>query len=520
MAAVSAAAHDQSYAGVALMMETRWCAVGIFRFLYCLTVAAVISMHHARHADFYSWFRSCGLPQAERRGLGYAACKPYGLWEPPQLTVKQFHAVGFALVVSLLLACVDSGAPRFFIWCAFGLYFLYFPQLFCESKAGGHSTLMIPTALFILGLTAADNDAAWPIEVLKVFLSLAYCASGVCKLSGSVYFKRFWGNGPTLQCYIYEAMWSRPGRHPLVSWAQDFLVRSPNLCTVAGVASLIFEAGFPAVLLLPRWCAVVVGAGVPLAFHGGIELLMGLDFLSYWCPILFIFLAEDAAVFANAVSAGREWFPAAASAILEPRTNTATALIEGLNSEPVVVAIALTYVLAQVLVSFSFRDILGEEKLPFSCCPMFFFPRNLFSRTPKLFCLSGANWRKPGYLDCSWMYTPAFPPPFELTEEDLSRLQYPVLTFGTLAPMPEDLVHRVKEEYRNRSFVLFTNSNISADLLRNIEELMEELTGKDEDAWCQGKLARVLEKQRTIRALFAEGGTMDAVPAEVRNKAE
>jgi len=491
-----------------LQLTEQWHAVSTFRVFYCLIIAGVICMHHWHHACFYRWFVGSGLQQEQRRGLGYAAVRPYGLFELPRLTVAQFHVAGATLVATLVLACFDNLAPRIFLWCAFALYFLYFSQLFCESKAGGHSTVMIPTTLFMLGLASPDSGSVWPLEALKIYLALAYCASGFCKLAGSVYFGRFWGNGTTLQCYVYEAMWTRPGNHPAVQWAQEFLLCSPYICTVFGVFSLIFEAGFPAVLFAPHWCSAVLGAGAALAFHAGIELLMGLDFLSYWCPVLLAFVAEDIAATATVLSAGGGFTKAASAGLqsfLAPAgASTLVTLRQGFDAEPLAVALAGLYLLGQVLVSFSFRDIIGEERLPFSCCPMFFFPRNLFRATPKLFCISGANWRKGGYLDCSWLYNQAFVPPFELRDEDLARLQFPIVTFGTLAPMPEELSFRVKPKYRDQPFVMFTNIDLGEELIGRLKELVRELTEAEErDAWRYEKLLTVLELQKECQALFA-----------------
>lgn len=501
--------------GVASPTMMQWHPVNTFRIFYCLIIAGVICMHHSRHACFYRWFVGSGLEQEQRRGLGYAAVRPYGLFEPPRLTVVQFHAVGCGLVSCLLLACLDSFAPRVFLWCAFLLYFLYFSQLFCESKAGGHSTVMIPTTLFMLALASPDMDAIWPLEVLKMFLALAYCASGCCKVAGSIYFRRFWGNGPTLQCYIYEAMWTRPAHHPALRWAQELLLCSPYLCTVLGWVSLVFEAGFPAILLTPNWCTVALGAGAALAFHAGIELLMGLDFLSYWCPVLLVFAAKDtAALLTSATTEGDAMvaISAALRSIATPQSQGfIAALHEGFAAQPVAVTLAVIYLIGQILVSFTFRDIVGEEKLPFSCCPMFFFPRNLFSATPKLFCISGANWRRGGYLDCSWLYNQAFVPPFELREEDMSRLQFPLITFGTLSPMPDVLSFRVKPKYRNQPFVLFTNVAVGPELRNRLESLLRVLTDADEaDAWCIKKLRTVLDLQKECQALFTKCHRIEA----------
>mmetsp|Transcript_55157 Transcript_55157/g.129134 ORF Transcript_55157/g.129134 Transcript_55157/m.129134 type:complete len:521 (+) Transcript_55157:100-1662(+) len=499
-----ALAHNDSFSSIGIPEQTpesMWFPTDIFRVFYCLAVAATICMHHNKHAEFVEWFLKADIPQAKLRGLGYSACRPYGVLRPLALTLAQFNACACALIACLVLACFDALAPRFFLWSAFGLYFCYFTQLFCESKAGGHSTVMIPTVLFTLAVAGPNRGSTWPLEVLKFTLAVCYCASGLCKLGGSIYFKRFWGSGATLQCYLFEAMWSRPGKHPLTKAAQRFLLCSPWLCGALGVGSLIFEAGFPAILLMPRWASILLGLVGSVAFHGGIELLMGLDFLSYWCPVLPVFAAQDIGMIfgKGSISAGSEIL-----ASLSQPTSSLETLVAEFANEPLAMSIVGLYLLAHMMVSFTFRDILGEEKLPLSCCPMFFFPRNLFSYTPKLFCMAGANFRKGGVIDCSWMYNPAFVSPFELTVKEMKEVSYPILTFGTLTPMPDCLAFRVKPEYRNLPFVIFTNTEVPADLKALLEEVMKEITTDDGDAWRHEKLERVANLQEECRRRFNE----------------
>eukprot|EP00929_Paragymnodinium_shiwhaense_P107049 TRINITY_DN7301_c0_g1_i1.p1 TRINITY_DN7301_c0_g1~~TRINITY_DN7301_c0_g1_i1.p1 ORF type:complete len:723 (+),score=140.47 TRINITY_DN7301_c0_g1_i1:151-2319(+) len=478
-----------------------WTPVDFFRVLYCTVIAGMVIVHHAGHASFYSWFEGSGLRKKENVGL-----VPW-----PRLTLAQFHLSGAALVSALGLACFDGVAPRFFVWMSFGLYFIYFSVLFRESKAGWHST-MIPTVLFMLGLATPQSTAIWPIEVLKLSVALAHSAAGICKLASSVYFGRFWGSGPTLQYYIYEAMWTRPGQHWIVRWAQNKLIQRPYACTLLGSLSLAIEVSFlPCLLFAPHWISVGIGTVIAAIFYGGIQLVMGLDFLSYWCPVLLAFVAKDASTMLNAMNTGSSMFAAVQQVTAAPSTGGSAlqALWSGVHEQPLALALAVLYVLCQVAVSCTFRDVLGEEKLAFSCSPMFFFPRNLFSASPKMFCLSGAKWRTAGFLDCSWMYNPqVFSQTFDMGEEDMARFNFPVIKFGTLAAAPDTVkLEGVKLEDRKKPFMLFSNilEQVGPELRLRLEELVAEFREADEkDAWCPKKIKRILDLQKQCRNLFQE----------------
>lgn len=274
------------------------------------------------------------------------------------------------------------------------------------------------------------------------------------------------------------------------------LFQSPNICSALAVASIIFEFFFPAVLLLPKGQAALFGTVGGVAFHGGIELLMGLDFLSYWCPILLVFIAQP--VWGASIGTSQD-------------EGFLTVLRQGFAGEPLAVGLAIAYLAVQAAVSLTFRDLLGEEKLPFSCCPMFFFPRNLFSADPKLFCMSGANYRVAGNLDSSYVYAPVFAPPFELSEADLTKLQHPVLYFGTLTNIPDYLQYRVKEEWREKDFVLFSSfgDKVPEQLRERLKQVVIEVSSaQDSDAWQPAKLQRLTELNRESLALFEECCTM------------
>merc|ERR1712054_351707 len=164
---------------------------------------------------YYKWFAESGLEIAQHRGFGQSACKAYGfIPNPPALPVAVFSACGMALVSCLLLSCTTI-APAFFLAGAMVLYWLYMAQLYCEAHVGAHVTVLVPPMLTIAMLAPGlsqpreeVNEAAQqlPLFVLKAVLTTAYCSAGLSKLWASVKHGVFWGNGSTLQYYLFEAL--------------------------------------------------------------------------------------------------------------------------------------------------------------------------------------------------------------------------------------------------------------------------------------------------------------------------
>jgi len=163
------------------------------------------------------------LPPDQRRGLGYTACKAYGVVPIPRLSVGMFGVVGWTLVATLLLACDTALAPRFFLFASLGLYFLYFGQLFCESKHGGHGSLLMPSVILLLALSGGPEGSPWSLVFIKVFLGVIYFAGGISKLLVSALFGKPWC-GATMQAYVFDAMWSRPHPWQIVRGLQRWLL--------------------------------------------------------------------------------------------------------------------------------------------------------------------------------------------------------------------------------------------------------------------------------------------------------
>ena len=125
-----------------------------FQQLYCAWLAVQLARNLPAHVRFLSWFDSSGLQLARKRGLGAHPSKLYGLITPPRLSGPQLRLVGLALIGCLLAACAPV-LPRVFLFLAYILSLCYFPNLYAEVTCSGHSTILIPSLLFILSCSSS-----------------------------------------------------------------------------------------------------------------------------------------------------------------------------------------------------------------------------------------------------------------------------------------------------------------------------------------------------------------------------
>ena len=207
-----------------------------FQIIYCSILSIFLLWNHRAHVSFFQWFSKPNFSFGQRRGLGHHPVSPFSFVPTCKLTVNQFRFVGYLLACSLFLSCfhLHPVVTRICLVLSFLLYFLYFTQLWCETKAGGHGSLTIPPVLLVLALspdlsslsttttttTTTTVVSVWPLRLIQIILCMQYCASGVCKLLASVAVKRWWCSGSVLQYYLYDAMWSRPGGE----WSQCLMV--------------------------------------------------------------------------------------------------------------------------------------------------------------------------------------------------------------------------------------------------------------------------------------------------------
>ena len=423
------------------------------------------------------------LTLATKRGLGAHPGKLYGIFTPPTLTPLQLRLTGGAFTACLLAACLPL-APRVFLFLAYILSFCYFPQLYAESTLSGHSSILIPSVLFLLCCSPSlDHEvrsrSEWPLQLLRIYLASGYFSSGMCKLLCGARFGRFWGKGTTLQMYIFDSMWSRPAWAP-VRALQCFLIRRPRLSTLAACAAVAFESGF---ILAPFSDEVGVVFGAHgLLFHLGIHVLQGLDFTTWWSPALLVFFVGI------------------------PSNEPFAALHNGWQHELPFFLPAAIYTALQVLTAVTLRDFWLDDVLPFSCCPMFMLPRSIYDDWPKWWTmtdspLNGSRTRMPGSMEPLY-WSPASPI-FEMPPEEAKLLPQRVLWFGSTTGCPREVLKFIKPECRNREVLIFANFELSAQLKGLLHQTMAEVNcGDTGRAYDDGALQRLLALQQECLEAF------------------
>eukprot|EP00854_Cymbomonas_tetramitiformis_P019083 gene19083-22816_t len=297
---------------------------------------------------------------------------------------------------------------KFWLGASWVLHLVYFSQLFCDTRAGGHSTILTLHVLFILTFSAAAGG-------------------GVAKLLCSVLFGRFWGAGDSLQRYVFDSMWSRPGG-PLSYWLQSTLVMYRPLCIAASLVALAFETLFPLVLVAPGLGPWFAAAGV--CMHLGIWALQGLDFVSYWCPIFLLFLLP-----------------------YHCATASEAPLLAGLALGSPAAMVPALYTLVQVVVAAVMLDC-KVELLPWSCCPMFCLTSNIYDSWPKWWCITGVD-RPREHLE-PLLYSPASNA-YPLSTEELQKMPHPVVFFGAVEHIPADLARFIKPSMERPGMQYFSN---------------------------------------------------------------
>lgn len=122
--------------------------------------------------------------------------------------------------------------------------------------------------------------ALWPMRLIQVLIALIYfnAAYWKLKLAGLS-----WVDGVTLQFHLI--------RHYFVGqYVSDvglLISKSPILCKLLSVSTLVFELGFPLILIFPRLAWIWLPAG--LLFHIGSGITMDTWFFLFWfCYIAFI----------------------------------------------------------------------------------------------------------------------------------------------------------------------------------------------------------------------------------------
>lgn len=128
-----------------------------------------------------------------------------------------------------------------------------------------------------------SGEHRWPLQAIRMWLALAYFASGVSKLrNGGVE----WITSDTLGIYILRSNYERvfAGNHPIVDWGLWFAQQHALLVALA-LFTVVVELLYPLALFSRRAAWVLVPSAALL--HVGIAFLIGAFFLPWICAVVF-----------------------------------------------------------------------------------------------------------------------------------------------------------------------------------------------------------------------------------------
>ncbi|MDX1946519.1 MAG: hypothetical protein SFU86_14050 [Pirellulaceae bacterium] len=276
-------------------------SLSLFRLLYCATLCWRIFSDGHYHLEQFSNPSWHPIPLFE-------------LFRIPLMSRELFQVLHFVLVASLALTALGA-FTRISATIAWITFFFYMGTELGFSKAPHsnyvyHSQNIIVFILFLLSVApdvarfgfdgwrgrgwrwSVDPSerltSAWPTQLVKLMLGLAYFGSFYCKMVAHP----LWADGYTLQAYLLS-------KHlvvdsPLAAWiAQHWW-----LCLTLGLATLVLEGTFFLVVFFPRltW-PYVLGA---ISFHLAILATMKINFLNYFGATFLVFLDWPTLLFLTA----------------------------------------------------------------------------------------------------------------------------------------------------------------------------------------------------------------------------
>ena len=376
------------------LQATRMSSLEPALLLFSLILGAAVARTMVPLVAFYSRFTQSQLELAKHRGYGQSACKFYGIFPAPKLSVSAMAFCGCAFLF-LVVAPATPMCPTELRAASLGLallfYHLYFSQLYCEAHVGAHVTVLIPPALIFLALSPAldanaisspanAQAAAFACWMMKVVITTAYCGAGVCKITHSLRSiargGSSWCTGSTLQSFIFEAMFlSNPSTQtsfgvptPFSYYLQKMHLLHPRLLLLpASYGAVAFETLAPLLLLAPAHLASLPFAACGLGFHYGIALLQNIDFMSWWSPAYAFLLADPAA-----------WSAGLLNAPLDDSLGFIQSAQATYAVAPLRTSLCLCYLAVHVIAVVVLRFFPSVEILPLSSFPMFGTPQNLF----------------------------------------------------------------------------------------------------------------------------------------------
>jgi hypothetical protein len=265
----------------------------LFRLIYCVLLALTLQYYSEGFDERFTTRVYNPIPLFENAGL-------------PLMDPDVFRLLRYVLLSSLACAAVGF-LTRLSLMVAWPSYFLYMGTALGFTKSA-HTNYVYHTqniCVFVLlilafapGISAWGVDgwlrrgrswrpaaaellaSAWPAQLIKATLGIAYFGSCYTKMRTSV----FWPNGHTLQGYMLQ-------KHLLIDSPQSlWLAESFVLCLLLGIGTIAFEGTFFLTTFFRRLAWVFVPIG--LSFHGGILFFMEINFFVYFAFTYLVFLAR------------------------------------------------------------------------------------------------------------------------------------------------------------------------------------------------------------------------------------
>jgi hypothetical protein len=308
-------------------------SLSLFRFLYCMAVAAFLVSRAARH-------------QAMPGSIEWVPIPLFNYLQIPLMSAEWLAALRWILITALTMTALGcfTRTSATISWIA---YVIYMGTIlgFCRMPHGKwtpHDMNIVVMVLVIMSVAPGTavwgidglrkrgwqwrlNDpaqtmvSAWPAQLIKVTLALAYFGAGYCKVINDP----LWADGYTVQSFLLHKYLLYDIQ---LSW---FLAHYYGVCLLVGIMTLLLELTFFLVIFYPRltWPFVITG----LSFHLGILLTMNINFIIPFGLIYLIFLdwptIQRLRSFARRLWPALDHEPAAAEsypAVIQERPRTLT----------------------------------------------------------------------------------------------------------------------------------------------------------------------------------------------------
>ncbi len=266
-------------------------SLSLFRFLYATLLIVTLLQRGDKYVRMYETTTWYPTPLFELSGI-------------PLLSVQVFQILQWVLLGSLAFVAIGlfTRTAATVSWIAF---FLVMGTSLGFGKSPHteyvvHSTNIVIVVLLVLSVAPAvatygidgwrrrgwrwhpDESgmaiSAWPTQLIKLSLALAYFGAGYCKVATSP----LWADGYTLQAFLMS-------KHLIIDCdAGAWVAQNYWLCLLLGIATLVLELTFYLVVFYPRltWWYVAAAIG----FHTSIYLTMRINFFPYYGLTFLIFL--------------------------------------------------------------------------------------------------------------------------------------------------------------------------------------------------------------------------------------